>query len=213
MSEFDRTIVNPDIESYLKDLFPPRDPILEEMERHGEETGFPIVGPLVGRLLWQLAAAVGARRVFELGSGFGYSALWFARAVGEGGEVVFTDLSGDNAALARDYFHRAGLAQRIRIVCGDALEALDREEGPFDVIFNDVDKEFYPRTVKRACDKLRSGGLFITDNALWYGRVLTRDPSESTAGVREFTRLLLEEKSFLTNILPLRDGISVSLKR
>jgi predicted O-methyltransferase YrrM len=210
--ETETYIVNPDIEEYIKNLTPVEDEVLKEMEKLGEERGFPIIGPIVGRLLYQLAIMIGAKRVFEMGSGFGYSAYWFAKAVGDGGEVVFTEISQRNAQLARDFFRRGGIDKIVQIHVGDALEILEETDGEFDIIFNDIDKEYYPLVVDRAYKRLRRGGLFITDNALWFGRVLTDDLSPSTKGVKEFTRLLFSEKGFLTTIIPIRDGVSLSVK-
>lgn len=211
-SERDTYIVNPDIEDYLLDLTPVKDDVLKEMEQYAGENDFPIVGPLVGRFLSQITLMTGARRVLELGSGFGYSAFWFARSVGEGGSVVFTELSPENSRLAEDYLTRAGIRDRVEIITGNALEILDSTEDEFDIIFNDIDKEYYPLVVDKAYAKLKQGGLLITDNVLWFGRVMGGDNSPSTKGVREFTRLLLSREGFFTTIIPIRDGISLSLK-
>ena len=205
-------IVNPQIEGYLRSLSPADDAILREMEELGKDRGFPIVGPLVGRLLHQLALAIGAERIFEMGSGFGYSAYWFAKALSDSGILIFTELSDNNAELALGFFKRARIDNRIKIQVGDSLAILDRTPGDFDVIFNDIDKESYPLVVEKAYKKLRKGGLLIADNVLWFGRVLREDDSSSTKGIKKFTSLLLSEKGFLTTIIPIRDGISISLK-
>lgn len=212
MNDSESYIVNPQIEEYLKSLSPSDDAILREMEEIGKERGFPIVGPLVGRLLHQLALAIRAERIFEMGSGFGYSAYWFAKALSDSGKLFFTELSDDNAKLALGFFKRAKIDNRIKIQLGDSLSILDSTPGHFDVIFNDIDKESYPLVVEKAYKRLRKGGLLIADNVLWFGRVLRDDNSSSTKGIREFTRLLLSEKGFLTTVIPIRDGISISLK-
>lgn len=211
-SHSDVYILNPDIEDYMESLTPAGDSILKEMEEHARVSEFPIVGPLVGRLLFQLALMINAKSVLELGSGFGYSAYWFAKAVGEDSSVVYTDISVENARAAGDFFSRTGLGQRLDIRTGDAVKILEESPGGFDIIFNDIDKEYYPLVVDAAYEKLRKGGIFITDNVLWSGRVLTQDDSPSTEGVREFTRLLFSHEGFFTTIMPLRDGVSVSLK-
>lgn len=205
-------IINPKIEEYLRNLNPIQNKVLKEMEGLGNERGFPIIGPLVGRLLYQLAVMTGAKRVFDMGSGFGYSAYWFAKAVRDEGLVVFAELSQKNASLAKEFFRRGGLDNRVEIHVGDALQILEETDGELDIIFNDIDKQYYPLVVDKAHKKLRHGGLFITDNVLWFGRVLTDDLSPSTKGVKEFTRLLFEKKGFLTTIIPIRDGISLSVK-
>jgi predicted O-methyltransferase YrrM len=207
-------IVNPKIEDYLRHLYDDGDPVRLEMEALAREKNFPIVGPLVGRELQQLALSIGARRVFELGSGYGYSALFFARAVGAGGAVHCTDLSDENVRLAQSFLGRAGLWDRISYHTEEAAAALKRVGGTWDVVYNDVDKSGYPQMVELAYQHLRKGGLFITDNTLWSGRVLEGedDDSKDTAGVKEFTRRLFAHKGFLTRVDPTRDGVAVALK-
>ena len=207
-------IVDPRIEEYLRRLYDDRDPVRLEMEALGRERSFPIVGPLVGRHLIVLARAIGARRVFELGSGYGYSALHFARAVGPAGEVHCTDLSEENVRLGESFLRRAGVWDRITYHREDATTALRRVGGTWDIVYNDIDKEGYPDVVDLAFERLRSGGLFITDNVLWSGRVLEGqdDGRPATRGVVEFTRRLFAHPGFLTTIDPTRDGVAVALK-
>jgi predicted O-methyltransferase YrrM len=207
-------IVNPRIEEYLRRLYDSEDPVRREMEALAKERDFPIVGPLVGRHLMLLTRAIKARRIFELGSGYGYSALHFARAAGEGGEVHCTELSGENVALAKGFLSRAGVWERVRYHQEEATAALRRVGGVYDIVYNDIDKHGYPETVDLAFEHLRDGGLFITDNVLWSGRILPGedDGSKATAGVREFTKRLLAHPGFLTAIDPTRDGVAVALK-
>jgi caffeoyl-CoA O-methyltransferase len=209
----DRPILHPDLERYLDALLPPRPPVVVEMEQEAAATDFPIVGPLVGRLLGLLARSVSALRVFELGSGYGYSTYWFAEAVGARGEVVHTELDRDKSARAHSELARLGLAGRVRFEVGDALQLLEREQGPFDIVFCDVDKQDYPRVPDLALPRLRRGGLLIVDNTLWYGRVAdTAALSESTAAIRKMNADLHGRADVLTVIVPLRDGVSVSCK-
>jgi predicted O-methyltransferase YrrM len=207
-------IVSARIEEYLRGLYDDGDPVRSEMEALARERRFPIVGPLVGRLLFVLSRAIGARRVFELGSGFGYSALFFARAVGEGGEVHCTDLSAENIDLAQGFLSRAGVARRVTYHREEATAALARIGGTWDVVYNDVDKEGYPETVDLAYRHLRPGGLFITDNVLWSGRVLPGedDGAPSTTGIKVFNHRLLAHPGFVTAIDPTRDGVAVALR-
>ncbi len=171
------------------------------------------MGPLVGRLLELCARAVRARRILELGSGFGYSALWLARGLEPDGTLLCVDGSAENAARAAEVFRRAGIAEKVRYEVDDALALLDRTAGPFDLIFNDIDKEQYPAALPKLLPRLRQGGLLLTDNLLWYGRVATEEPAApSTRAVREYTRLLYASPELLTVILPLRDGVGVSLR-
>ena len=206
-------IVTPAIGEYLKEVSPQEDPILGEMEQRARREGFPIVGPLVGRILFQLVRVGGARRVLELGSGFGYSAYWFSLALGESGEITLTEFSKKNVSLAQEYFQRGKIRSRVHFQQGEALEVLETAKGKFDVIFNDVDKHQYPEVFRRASPFVRPGGLLISDNVLWQGRVLESDPDPDTQGILEYTRLIFESPDFFSSILPVRDGISISLKR
>ena len=206
--------MNPKIEEYLRALYDGDDPVRHEMEELARERHFPIVGPLVGRHLLLLVRAISARRVFELGSGYGYSALFFARAVGSGGEVHCTELSAENVALAKGFLGRAGVLDRVHYHQEEAKEALRRVGGVWDIVYNDIDKEGYPETVDLAYRHLRPGGLFITDNVLWSGRILEGedDGKPATRGVREFTRMLFAHPGFLTSINPTRDGVAVAIR-
>ena len=207
-------LVQPDIDRYLGRWAASEDPVVVEMERLAAERGFPIVGPQVGRLLLMLARSIDAKRVLELGSGFGYSAWWFATAVGPEGHVILTEGSQDNANLARGFLDRAGLAGRVEIRVGDGLEIARKYDGPFDIVFNDIDKHDYPRALPIALERLRPGGLFITDNMLWQGRVLDETAADaSTRGVLELTRALYAAPNLDTTILPIRDGVAVSVVR
>lgn len=207
-------ITNEGVEQYLYQLAPARDAVLSEMEKQAAERNIPIVGPLVGRLFFQLAQAISAKRVFELGSAIGYSTIWWARAVGEGGRVIYTDGDRKNADEARRYCERAGVADRVDIRVGDALELLSEEKpGSYDIVFNDVDKEDYPRVFRLAPQRVRRGGLFITDNVLWHGRVAMDDVDDpQTRAIREYNRLLFAAPDLFTTILPLRDGVAVATK-
>lgn len=212
-------ITKPLFEKYMKTLYEDADPVRREMEALAEERNFPIVGPLVGRSLSQWAQMVGARRVFELGSGYGYSALFFARAVGEEGVVHCTDLSADNIRLAEKFLRQAGVWSRVTYHQEEATAALRRVGGIWDIIYNDIDKGSYPGTVELAYRHLRPGGLFITDNVLWSGRVFTENEDageaddESTRSIIDFTHRLFNHPGFLTTIYPVRDGVAVALRR
>ena len=207
-------IVDPRIMEYLRRLYDDGDPVRTEMEALAEKRRFPIVGPLVGRHLELLTRAIGAKRVFELGSGYGYSALHFARAVGEGGVVHCTELDDENIRLAQGFLTRAGVWGRVSYHREEATAALRRVGGTWDIVYNDIDKDGYPATVDLAHAHLRPGGLFITDNVLWSGRILEGedDGSAATRGVKEFTRRLLAHRGFLTAIDPTRDGVAVALR-
>lgn len=207
-------IIDPAVDRYLDDLSAEDHPVLAEMAAHGRAQSFPYIGPQVGRLLALWTRTLGARTVFELGSGFGYSAFWFARALPEGGLVHLTDRSGEKLARARAWFERAGLLDRALFHEGDALAAFDAQPGPFDIVLGDLDKSDYPRLPGLVKPKLRPSGLLIVDNVLWRGEAAAPEPpSESGRAAREFTRVLLADPDYETVVLPIRDGVSVSRRR
>jgi len=209
------------VENYLYAMLPPRPPVLQEMERQAKERDIPIIGPAVARLLYQYARLINAKTVFEMGSAIGYSTIWWAEAVGPNGKVHYTDGSHKNAAEARGYFEHAEVADRIEVHTGDALELLSERKEQFDILFCDVDKHDYPRVFHMAAARVRKGGLFLTDNTLWSGRVayaagnpdLPRPESDNnTAGVVELNRLLYASPDWYTTIIPLRDGVTVAMR-
>ena len=202
------------VDDYLYSMLPKREEVLVEMEEYAAQHDIPIVGPAVARVLQQLALMINARTVFELGSAIGYSTIWWAQAVGDKGRVIYTDGDPKNAERARRYFDRAAVAGRIAVHTGDALEILSEQKQEFDIIFNDVDKEDYPRVLRLVSPRLRKGGLFITDNVLWSGRVAEKNPTDPrTTAILEFNRKLFETKEFYTTIVPIRDGLAVALKK
>jgi caffeoyl-CoA O-methyltransferase len=211
-------IVNREIEAYLMSLrkgpnFGGRDSVSEEMEQLAKKRGVPIVGPEVGKLLFILARVSGARNVLELGSGFGYSAYWFAQGLKEEGHVRCTDYSSEFGNLAHEFFRKAGIEDKLIFEVGNALDILKTIDGSYDIIFCDIDKQDYPRALDMALPLLAHGGLFITDNVLWYGRVASVSGKDSLASaVDTFNKKLLERDDMETVILPLRDGVSVSVK-
>ena len=210
-------IVNPQIEDYLRDLLGGDHPVAEEMEAVAEERDFPIVGRAVGVTLEVLAAAVGARRVLEMGSGYGYSAYWFARAVGSDGEVHMTEGDQGNQERAMGYLDRAGLGDRVVPHVGNALEIIDDLDGDFDVIFCDIDKGDYPAAWEKARERIRVGGLYLCDNVLWSGRVVTGEdrkgtPSGWTDAVRRHNTAIAADDRYRTTLIPTRDGVMVALR-
>jgi|HubBroStandDraft_2_1064218.scaffolds.fasta_scaffold311759_1 caffeoyl-CoA O-methyltransferase len=206
-------ITAPAVEDYIYSMLPPRDEVLTEMEAYAGKNDVAIVGPAVARVLYQLAVITGAKKVFEMGSAIGYSTIWWARAVGDGGRVVYTDGDPKRAEMARGYFERAGVSKRIQVRVGDALEFLSEEKDQYDIIFNDIDKTDYPRVFRLALPHLKSGGLFITDNVLWSGRVGKPNPDATTKAIIEFNNLIYGSPDLFTTILPLRDGVAVCVKK
>lgn len=206
-------LVSPELDRYLIDILPPRDPVLAEIETAARERDVPIVGPAVATLLALLAHSIGARRICELGSAIGYSTAFFARAVGPGGSVLYTDGSEKNAREATGYFERMGLSDRIDVRVGDAVTTLQSTPGEFDVVFIDIDKDGYPEALEAAAPRVRPGGLLLADNVLWSGKVA--DPAvrdAATEGIREFNRGLFARRDFESVIVPLRDGVAIARK-
>ena len=211
-------IVHPAIERYMAELAESDDePVLLEMERLAADEGFPIVGRLCGRYLEVLARSIGARRIFEMGSGFGYSAYWFSRATGPDGEIHLTDTEPDNERRALDFLRRAGLDAPIRYHVGDAFDALEQEGGLFDVVYVDIDKVDYLRAWEAGRERVRVGGYYVCDNMLWSGRVTAEldepdDRPEWTEAIVATNRAIAGDERFRETINPTRDGVVAALR-
>jgi caffeoyl-CoA O-methyltransferase len=212
-------IVHPEVERYLLSLASSDDePILLEMEQLAKDEGFPIVGRLCGRTIELLARAIGARRIFELGSGFGYSALWFARATGPSGEIHLTDLDPENERKALDFLGRAGVDGSVTFHVASALDAFAEASGDFDIVYCDIDKDGYPDAWEAARGRIRVGGMFICDNMLWSGRVTgspgaPEDAYEGwTEAIDRTNRAIEADARYRQVIVPLRDGLIVALR-
>lgn len=207
-------IVNDEVSSYIHGLYDRfDDPVLLQMESLAADKEFPIVGRPCGATLEMLARSIGAQRVFELGSGFGYSAWWFARAVGPQGSVSLTDGDEENIAQARDYLERAGLKHRCTFLVGDAFESLNATQGDFDVVYCDIDKGDYPEAFELAAERLRVGGLYLCDNALWKGKVADKDTDDEwTQAIQKHNEAVFADERFLATIIPIRDGILSALR-
>jgi predicted O-methyltransferase YrrM len=202
--------------AYLDSIVPPREPELAAMETDAARTRFPIVGPAAGQFCYLIARLVNARSVFELGSGFGYSTAWFARAVRENGGGVVHHVVWDEDLSKRARRHLAALEldDLVQFHVAEAVETLRTTPGPFDLIFNDIEKQQYPASLPIIHDRLRPGGMLIVDNMLWHGRVI--DPADdhpTTAGVRELTRLLTTDPAWFASLAPIRDGLIAAMKR
>lgn len=207
-------ITDPVVDQYLHSMLPARDAVLQEMEALAQQRQIPIIGPVVARILYQLVRLVHAKTIFELGSAIGYSTIWIARAAGEGSVVYYTDSDPEKARMAGKFFERAGVRDRIRILTGNALDMLDQTPGTFDIVFCDVDKQYYPQVFRKAVPRIRKGGLFLADNVLWYGRITQppQDQDEATRGIVEFNRLIYSAPDLYPCILPVRDGFAVCEK-
>ncbi len=212
MSEINYDVV----QDYLASLVPPREPELQKMEDYAEKHGFPIIGPACGYYCYQLARMLNAKSVFELGSGYGYSTAWFARAVKEngGGVVHHTVWDEELSERAAQHLSALGSADVVEFHIAEAVETLRQVPGPFDIIFNDIDKEGYPDSLPVVKEKLRRGGILIIDNMLWHGQTLDPDDHEkSTEAVRRFTRDITTDLDWIVSLVPMRDGMIVAYKK
>jgi predicted O-methyltransferase YrrM len=211
--------VHPAVQAYLFDLHRRADePVLLDMEAQAEARSFPIVGRLVGAFLEVLALSIRARTVFEFGSGYGYSAYWFSRAVGPGGRVTCTDGKEANAQQAQAYLERVGRWDRIDFRTGWAQDVFRATEGEFDIIYNDVDKGDYPEVWRLARRRVRPGGLYIADNTLWYGRVVQQKVVDDvepgwTEAIQQHNRLIAEDPEYDWFLNPIRDGVIVARRK
>jgi predicted O-methyltransferase YrrM len=205
-------IIHPDLDKYLHEITPGSDEILKKMERLAEEKDFPIVGSLVGRMLYQLVKLMDAKKIFEMGSGFGYSAYWMAQAISEGGKIICTEIAENYCELGERFLEEGGVKDKVEYRLGDSMSLLNQEKDLFDIIFNDVDKYQYPDALEVAMPRLRKGGLLMTDNVLWDGKVLDEHPDQDTAGVLEYTKRIYSDKRLWSIIVPIRDGVSISMK-
>ena len=209
------------IESFASVVGPDPGPVLEEMDAKAEREGFPTVGPAVGGWLRFLAATVDAERVFEFGSGFGYSALWFAGALPADGLVVLTEVDEDELAEAREFLDRAGYADRAAFELGDAVETVERYDGPFDCVLVDNEKHRYTDAFEAVRGRVRPGGLVLADNAISAGHIefealepLLRDErvetTDATVGIADYLRHVRADPAFETVLLPVGEGVAVS---
>lgn len=211
-------IVHPEIESYMRTLVSlTDDSVLLEMEAFAKQQNFPIVNRLVGIFLATQAKMIQARRVFEFGSGYGYSAYWFAKAVGAGGQVICSDINPANRAAAEQYLASTDLWQRLNFQIGEAQDVFLSTEGMFDICYNDVDKEAYPEIWQMAKHRIRPGGLYIADNVLWSGRVIAQKDvgaiSGTTKAIVKHNQMIFDDAEFETFINPTRDGVLVARKK
>ena len=208
-------LFNKNVSPYLDGLVPPRDAVMQEMEEYAKKVKFPIIGPAGGYFNYQLARMTGAKRIFELGSGYGYSTSWFAKAVKENGGGVVHHVVWDEklSQLARGYHQRQGYDSIVKYHVGEAVAALDSlpTAEQFDLMFNDIDKHGYPASIAVIKKKLRKGGTLIIDNMLWHGAIFdASDKDKDTEGIREVTRMLSTDPEFITTLIPIRDGMLVA---
>jgi len=210
------TISYDKVQDYLTSLVPPREAELQNMEKYAEKNGFPILGPACGYYCYQLARMLGARSVFELGSGYGYSTAWFAKAVREnGGGVIHHTVWDDKlSSMAQEHLSKLGYSDLVKYHNAEAVATLHETDGPFDIIFNDIDKDGYPDSLPVIKEKLRSGGILIIDNMIWHGQILDlNDHEETTEAIRRFTSDITTDSDWVVSLTPMRDGMIVAYKK
>ncbi len=206
----------PAVQDFLISLVPPREPEMQAMEEYAKKTDFPIIGPAAGYVCYQIARLIGAQSIFEMGSGYGYSTAWFAKAVKEnGGRVVHHVVWDDKLSkLASEHLSRLGFDGMIEYHMAEAVETLRDMPDSFDLIFCDIEKQDYPAALPVIKEHLRPAGVLIIDNILWSGRIFDEeDQSVQTNGVREFTRQIMHDPDWIATIAPVRDGMIVAYKK
>jgi predicted O-methyltransferase YrrM len=212
-------IVPDAIEHYLAGLNRAGDAVLDEIARGNQTRGLPLVDAEVGALLRVLATAIGASRVLEIGTAIGYSGIWLAGALPAGGMLLTMELNDERAREARGNFARAGVADKVSVIVGDAQLKIAKVSGPFDLIFQDGAKMLYEPLLDRLVTLLRPGGLLVTDNVLWSGEVVpgfAKTPvndAADTQAIVAYNERVASHPELLTSIVPLRDGVSISVKR
>jgi caffeoyl-CoA O-methyltransferase len=211
-------IIHAPIEAYLDELHPMPEALLAAIDADGRAQNLPLVQPASARLLRSLVMATGARRVLEIGTCIGYSAIWMAQGLPADGMLVTLEVDTDRAAVARRNIERAGLADRISVIVGDASRYLHKIAGPFDLVFQDSDKQRYESMLDRLVALLRVGGVLATDNVLWNGEVVEgyvsppqRDEADTVA-LRQYNARLASDSRLLTTFLPVGDGVALSVK-
>jgi len=204
------------VQKHLTTLVPPRPDEMVVMEEYADQTDFPIIGPAAGYACYQVARMINAKTVFEMGSGYGYSTAWFAKAVQENGGGLVHHVVWDEqlSKMATSHLSRLGFGSLVKYHVAEAVQTLSQTAGPFDLIFNDIEKQDYPKSLPLVKEKLRSGGVLIIDNILWSGRIFDKkDKSPATEGVREFTHEISRDSDWIASLIPVRDGVLVAYKR
>ncbi|WP_306057691.1 O-methyltransferase [Natronococcus wangiae] len=217
-------VLSDEIVRFVRAVGPEPDETLREMDEYARAEGFPHVGPEVGAVLRFVARLADAERIFEFGSGYGYSAYWFADALPADGEIVLTEVDADELELAREYMAAGGYEGRTRYELGDALETIDDYEGPFDVVLIDHQKHRYADAFEAVRSKVPVGGVVVADNAITAGPIdfdkllaiaegdTPDDVDEHTQGIADYLERVTTDPAFETIVLPLGEGIAVSYR-
>ena len=208
----------PEVAEYLTGLRREPHDVLSRLDREGRAEGLPLVLADTGALLHAMARTAGAQRILEIGTAIGYSTIWLASALPEDGMMITMEMSAERADRARAHLTEANLDDRVSVMVGDASKFLHKVSGPFDVIFQDSDKQLYEPMLDRLISLLRPGGVLLTDNVLWSGEVIpgyvaapTHDVADTKA-LAAYNRRLAAEPRLFTTFVQVGDGLSVSVK-
>ena len=209
-------LFTPSLPPYLDSLVPSRPEEMQKMEAYAKKNKFPIIGPAAGYLCYQIARMINAKKIFELGSGYGYSTAWFAKAVVEngGGQVHHVVWDEGLSKMAQKHLGELGYDEVINYTVSEAVQTLRDSEEVYDLIFSDIDKEGYPDSLPVIENKLRAGGVFNGDNLLWSGNIFDeQDRSKATLAIKRFTQMMSKSKTWISSIIPIRDGVLVAFKK
>ncbi len=215
-----------EIVRFLRATGPDHDPIQTEMAEYATAEGFPIIGPNAGAVLRLLARLTDAERIFEFGSGYGYSAYWFLQGMNPNGHIVLTEFDEDELAMGREFLDRADLVDRASFEAGDAMETIERYDGPFDVVLIDHQKHRYADAFERVRTDVRVGGVVVADNMMEgpidFDRLLAHfendeplpaaESDRETAGIGQYVDTVRADPAFETFLLPVGSGISISTR-
>jgi predicted O-methyltransferase YrrM len=210
--------VHPAVAAYLAGLAPADDPALAAVRARSAADGVPALSADTAALLRVIASAMRPSRIFEIGTGYGYSGLQLARALAPGGVLFTVERDPARAAIAREHFAQAGVADRVNVMVGEAVRLVHKVAGPFDLIVQDGSKDQYEATLDRLIELLRPSGLLFTDNVLWRGDVVPGfnaepvHPPESTAAVSRFSTRLAADARLETTFVPVGDGVALSVR-
>lgn len=212
------TALKEDLIQYVRDLYAAEDEVLQFIREDSAAEGLPQIhiNPEDGRLMQILLSTIGAQRVVEIGTLAGYSGVWIARTLPEEGRLITLEKDPEHADFARRSFERAGVADRVEIRLGSALDTLRKlvPEGPFDAVFIDANKDHYPRYLEWSIANIRPGGLIMAHNAFWSGRIIdpTQQDASQVLAIRFFNHQLADHPRLLGMIIPMGDGLAVALR-
>ncbi len=202
------------VEGYLQELLPKPDALLARLEAYADQHDVPIIGPHGGRFLYTIAKLAAPKAILEIGTAIGYSAIWLGRATEvQRAKITTIEINPETAKIARANLKEARLLERIEILVGDGLETCRKLTGPYDLLFIDAAKEQYRAILDVMLPKLSPGAVIMADNVLWHGAVTESNPDETTRAIQDFNKLICAHPKLETVIVPLRDGISLSIVR